>query len=280
MNVSAVAFRISNIFNMTYLKKAVKTAFITGACGIGLCALIRKLGLPIRMAEKGQSISTRPLPVTRAYSVLTARQLKPLYEAIAADVASAGHFEKILDVGTGLGYLPVELAKVDSDSCLFGVDDSSNLIRLASAGQTVHSDGCIEFMAGDYDNLPFPGRYFDMAVSVNVLHHWKSPVSVLEEVFHVLLPGAQFWIYDYRNDVPDEVWNTAYASLPAHLKAMLLFGPEASSRTAYSDDEIRSFIRQTRFEEVEFAKVTFPLFGKDAPVFNRIKLIKPEHVSE
>jgi len=216
-----------------------------------------------------------PLPATRAYSALSAGQLKPMYEAIAAQIASSDISGRILDIGTGLGYLPIELAKVRPDSCIFGVDESANMIRLAkSSAWNARLNKHVEFSSGDYDSLPFPGRYFDFAVSVNALHHWESPAKVLDEVFHVLLPGAQFWTYDYRNDVPDEVWDNIRASLPIHQKTMLLFGPAASSRAAFTDEEIRKFIRQTHFKEIGIEQISLPLFGMDTPAFNLIKMLK------
>ena len=268
---------------MSSIKKNLKTGLVAGLCAVGLCALGKKLGVPGRIADKAQTVEKipTPIPFTRAYAVLAAKQLKPLYDAIAAKIASTGHFNKILDLGSGLGYLPIELSKISPDSCIYGVDESSNLVRLANAATLgTRANKCVEFSSGGYDNLPFPGRYFDLAVSVNVLHHWKNPVAVLDEVFHTLLPEGQFWIYDYRNDVPEDLWNAMREKLPVHLRTMLLFGPIASSRAAYSDEDIRKFVRQTHFEELGIEKISLPLFGHDTPAFNLIKLAKPIQVKE
>lgn len=273
--VGRIADRVA--FDMVKLGKSVKAGIVAGVCGIGLCALAKKLKLSSRVAEIAQSVEAVPFPGARLYTFLASRGLRPLYAAVADDVAKADHFERILDLGTGVGYLPIELAKRDS-ATVIGVDASSEMIRIANANALASGVAkAVEFATGDFVNLPFPGRYFDLVVGVNVLHHWHDPLAVFEEVYHVLVPGGQFWIYDYRRDCEEECWKSLETGLPFMQRLALQFGPMASSRVAYSERKLTALASKTHFENPTIEQVTLPLFGKPMPVFVRMKLHKPAH---
>ena len=264
---------------MGRLAKTVKAGIVAGVCGVGLCAVAKKLKLSSRIAEVAQSVEAVPFPGARLYTFLASRGLRPLYAAIADDIAEAGRFERILDLGTGVGYLPIELAKRDS-ATVVGVDASSEMIRIANANAQASGVAKeVEFATGDNVNLPFPGRYFDLVAGVNVLHHWHEPLAVFEEVYHILVPGGQFWIYDYRKECDTECWKSLESGLPFLQRLALQFGPMASSRVAYSEQELAALASKTHFEDPEIEKVTLPLFGRPMPVFIRLKLHKPTHVN-
>ena len=275
--VERITGRVS--FDMGKLAKALKTGIVAGACGVGLCALARKLKLSSRVAEVAQSIEAVPFPGTRLYTFLASRGLRPLYSAIADDITGTDRFSRVLDLGTGVGYLPIELAMRNS-ATIVGVDPSPDMIRIANANALAYGVAKeVEFATGDTVNLPFPGRYFDLVVGVNVLHHWRAPLAVFEEVFHILVPGGQFWIYDYRKDVPPETWESLETKLPFFQRLGLQFGPIASSKVAYSEPELLTLASKTHFEEPIIEKVTLPLFSQPMPVFIRLKLHKPAHVN-
>lgn len=272
----AIAWAVGR-FNMGNLKKTLKAGIVAGVCGLGLCALAKKLNLPSRIAELAHSVEAVPFPGTRLYSFLAAKQLRPMYAVIAEEIASGEQFERILDLGTGPGYLPVEIALRNPAARVSGIDESRDMVQIANANaHASRVTRSVEFSMGDPTDLPFPGRYFDLAVSVNVLHHWKEPLAIFEEVFHVLVPGGQFWIYDYRRDVPQEAWESLRGKLSLVLRTVLLFGPVASSRAAYTKDDLLKMAEQTHFEGPKVEEVTLPLFGHPMPAFNLLKLHKPE----
>jgi len=263
-------------FNMSKLKKTLKAAAIAGLCAVGLCAVARKLKLPTRVADLAQSVEAVPFPGTRLYSFLASRQLRPLYAAIADDITAAGKFARMLDLATGPGYLPIELALRNPESSIVGIDKSPEMIHIANAdARASHVAESVEFATGDPANLPFPGRYFDLIAGVTTLHHWPEPLAVFEEVFHALVPGGQFWIYDYRKDIPQQVWESLQMKLPYFLRLVLSFGPIASSRAAYSESDLLKMAEQAHFENPVLDKLTLPLLGYPMPVFIRLKAHKP-----
>jgi SAM-dependent methyltransferase len=267
--------RVFSGFNMSKLKKVLKAGVIVGACGIGLCALARKFKVSALVSDFAQSVEAVPFPGTRLYSFLASRQLRPLYVAIAEQIAAADGFARILDLGTGPGYLPIEIATRNPDVSVIGVDMSPDMVRMAHANaQASGVSKSVEFRTGDPTNIPYPGRYFDLVVSVNVLHHWQDPIRMFEEVYYALVPGGQFWIYDYVKHVPPEQWAALEKHLSPMLRMALQFGPVASSRAAYSENDLHKMAERTHFAEATIEKIELPLFGHPMPVFLRAVLRK------
>lgn len=276
----AAAWVIARL-KMSKITKILKAGAVAGVCGIGLCALAKKANLSERIADFAHSVEAVPFPGTEMYSFLASKQLQPFYAAIAQEIVDADLFVRILDIGTGIGFLPIEIAKLNPAVCVSGIDTSRDLIQVAEAeARASHVKNSVEFMTGDPANLPFPGRYFDLVVSVNLLHHWENPSQIFEEIFHILEPGGQFWIYDYRKDVPRSMWESLQKSLPFHLRMALAMGPMPSSRAAYSDEELLEMAGQSHFVNPTLEHRTLPLFGQPAPVFHVLKLKKPEQITE
>lgn len=232
--------------------------------------------LVTRIADAVHSIETVPLPGTRFYSFLVARQIRPLYASIAEHIVSAGNYSKILDLGAGPGYVGIEIAMRDAKADIYGIDPSSFMIDIATANAKLASvDKSVHFQVGDPHILPFPGRFFDIVLSVNVMHHWREPFPVFESAYHVLINGGEFWVYDYRCDTGDEIWADIRKGLSFLMRTALQFGPMASSRAAYGREQLLEMASQTHFECLGLEDITLPLFGRDARVFNLLRLRKP-----
>lgn len=266
---------------MNTWKRTIKRGLVAGACGVGLCALARKLKLSSRVADLAHSVEGVPFPGPNLYSFLASKQMRSMFSTIAREITSARHFPRILDLNTGVGFLPIEIAQNDPASTVVGIDRSPDMIQIAQVNaRAAHVEGKVEFGTGEPVNLPFPGRYFDLAVSVNSLHHWSDPIAVLEEVYHVLLPGGQFWIYDYRAEASADIWESVESKLPLYLSLPFMVGPKASWKVAYKEEELKALIERTHFEDVRIEERTYTLFGQQLPVFNRIVMRKPEQPKE
>lgn len=264
---------------MVNLKKTIKAGIAAGVCGTGLCSLSRKLKLSNRLVDFAHNIEAVPFPGTQLYSFLASKQLRTLYAAIADEIVAPGKHKRILDLATGPGFLPIEIAKHDKDAVISGLDESPDMIPIAEANANAYQLGkSVEFMFGDPTNLPFPGRYFDLVVSVNVLHHWPKPLLVFEEVYHILQPGGEFWIYDFKRDVPKELWEELEKGLPFYLRLPFVVGPVASSKAAYSKTDLLDLASQTHFEVIDFEDRTYTIFGKAMSVFNRLRLRKSNQI--
>jgi ubiquinone/menaquinone biosynthesis C-methylase UbiE len=136
-----------------------------------------------------------------AYESFAGRLAGRLYARVTADVAAAGlpPLARILDVGTGPGLLPLQIATACPELRIDAVDLSPQMIdrAQASAAGREQTDR-VTFAVGDVARLHFPDATFDLVVSSASQHHLADPTAGLHEVNRVLRPGAQAWIYDFR----------------------------------------------------------------------------------
>ncbi len=122
------------------------------------------------------------------------------YSQVADEIISHIRQGHMLDLGTGPGYLPIEIVKRASEINITGVDLSRKLIHMARANaQKAGYASQLSFEVGDSARLRFDDAVFDMVISTGMLHSLKKPVSVLKEINRVLKPGADAWIYDPAN---------------------------------------------------------------------------------
>jgi ubiquinone/menaquinone biosynthesis C-methylase UbiE len=262
---------------MSKLAKIVKAGAVAGACGLGLCAIERKFKVSQRLAGFAHNVEIGPFPGTRAYSFFASRQMRALYSTIADEIITEKEFNRMLDIGTGTGYLPIEISIRNPEASVYGMDESDSMTRVADANRLAMQVGKnVEFITGSPSDIPFPGRFFDLVVCINVLHHWKHPDAVFDEVYHTLVPGGQFWIYDYRSDVSQASWDKLRSSLPFHLRLPFAVGPVASANAAYDKPSIKKLVSKSNLELLSINDRTYEIFGFSMPVFNVIKLRKPE----
>jgi ubiquinone/menaquinone biosynthesis C-methylase UbiE len=132
------------------------------------------------------------------YDRFAGRFERRLRTGIATEVAAlrlpAG--AHVLDVGTGPGRLPVEIARHSPQVWVTGLDVSPRMIEAAKAaiepGQQVIAE------VGDVAKLPYRDGSVDLVVSTLSQHHWPDRPAALAELARVLAPGGRIWIYDLR----------------------------------------------------------------------------------
>ena len=132
------------------------------------------------------------------HNPIAGRLEAPLRARIAADVAElrlpAG--AHVLDVGTGTGLLPVEIARRNPQVRVTGLDVSPRMVEAARAaiepGQQVTAE------VGDVGALPYRDGSVDLVVSTLSQHHWPDLPAAVRELTRVLAPGGRIWIYDVR----------------------------------------------------------------------------------
>jgi SAM-dependent methyltransferase len=116
-------------------------------------------------------------------------------EAIDALAPHPG--ETIIDVGCGPAVFAADLAaRVGSSGKIIGVDNSAEMLHLASAVAPSQADGSIEIREGDATALPVEDGACDAAVSVQVLEYVQDVGSALREIHRVLRPGGRVLLWD------------------------------------------------------------------------------------
>jgi ubiquinone/menaquinone biosynthesis C-methylase UbiE len=147
--------------------------------------------------RKWIKIERIPGVLASAYEKGTRMVIDSYYSHVAEEIVAHLPAGTILDIGTGPGYLPIEIAKRSSDVRIIGVDLSRKLIDLArsNAARACQSDR-LQFKLGNAGRIEFEDSVFDMVISTGMLHSLKAPVKVIQEMYRVLKPGGEAWIFD------------------------------------------------------------------------------------
>ena len=121
-------------------------------------------------------------------------QAKPLYG-------------KILEAGTGKGHFAIALAKRGHSFVAF--DISQEELHIAKLNLAYFGlDKCADFRVENAEHTTFPDGSFDMAFSVNTLHHFYSPYAVVDELMRILSHNGRIVLSDFTEEgfkVIDEI---------------------------------------------------------------------------
>ena len=92
---------------------------------------------------------------------------------------------RVLEVGSGLGLLAVEVASAAAGVRVDGVEVSPHQIAAAAANPRV------TYHQGDAHTLDFPEAVFDLVYARYLLEHVSKPEAVLGEMRRVVRPGGR-----------------------------------------------------------------------------------------
>ncbi len=116
--------------------------------------------------------------------------------------------ERVLDIGSGPGFLAVEMAAaVGRGGHVRGVDVSDDMLRMARARQVPPDSAPVEFARGGAEQLPVPDGDADVAVSTQVLEYVPDVPRALAEIRRALRPGGRVLILD--TDWDSIVWHSS-----------------------------------------------------------------------
>jgi ubiquinone/menaquinone biosynthesis C-methylase UbiE len=171
------------------------------------------------------------------------------YTEVAEGVVAHTHEGLVLDVGTGPGYLPIEIAKRAPEIRVVGIDSSKALLQIAqtNAERAGVSDR-VRFMKADANRLGFENDLFDLVISTGSLHAWKNPIRIINECFRVLKAGCEAWFLDPAQIVTPEAQQLVRTGLRVTDRLAYWWGSFTSQLTPpYSVSEIREIIGRTEF---------------------------------
>jgi ubiquinone/menaquinone biosynthesis C-methylase UbiE len=196
-----------------------------------------------------------PGVLASSYEKATRMVIAAYYGQVAEEIVSVFKSGVILDLGTGPGYLPIEIVRRAPDINIIGVDLSRKLIQMAQANATKAGlSHQLRFEVGNSAELHFDTASFDMVISTGMLHSLKNPVAVLKEIYRVLKKGGEAWIYDPANItayIDKRKWkaslNFRERSFLWFFKLLGLHKPIA----AYTREQVIAMIEATDFESCE-----------------------------
>ena len=109
--------------------------------------------------------------------------------------------DRVLDVGTGPGYLALAAARlVGPDGFAVGIDASPEMIDRARE-LAAREGSSVEYRVASAEALPFADGSLDVVVTRLVLHHLPAAVkrSALAEIMRVLAPSGRVLVADFAS---------------------------------------------------------------------------------
>jgi ubiquinone/menaquinone biosynthesis C-methylase UbiE len=140
--------------------------------------------------------------------------------------------QKILDVGTGTGFIAITLAELGHD--LTGLDMSEMMMAEAKKRATVHNLH-IQFLQDDAENPDLPDNSFDCVICRHLLWTLPNPDNALKEWIRITRPGGKICIIDVIPDTDHRFLKRLNNYLLLILRLIKTMSPDVL-RTKYSDE--------------------------------------------
>jgi ubiquinone/menaquinone biosynthesis C-methylase UbiE len=119
--------------------------------------------------------------------------MKNAYNLVFEDIIKT-KFNYILDVGTGIGVVPIMLAKSGKFKKVYGVDPSKYMVNIAKS----RSKGTnAKFILGSSRDIKGVGK-FDLIFSMVSFHHWAEKTESLKYLNKFLKKGGEIRIYEFE----------------------------------------------------------------------------------
>jgi ubiquinone/menaquinone biosynthesis C-methylase UbiE len=187
------------------------------------------------------------------YEKATRMVVESYYSQVAEEIVSRLKSGIILDLGTGPGYLPIEIVKRAPSIRIDGVDLTRELIKMAqkNAVKAGVADR-LHFEVGNAAKLRFKDSSYDMVISTGMLHSLKNPVKVLRECYRVLKSGGEAWIYDpakVSSQIDVKKWKAALTLWEKFLYKLFTLCQQANPSHTYSREQVTQMIAATNFKE-------------------------------
>ena len=155
---------------------------------------------------------------------------------------------KVLDIGTGPGFVAIEVAKLlkGTGSRVVGMDISQAILTLAAENAAKAGlNGTLSWREGDAKAMPFGDGEFDLVVSNDSLHHWDDPLQVFDEIARVLKNDGRYIIHDSKRLQHRWPWlfvKTVSLSIPRDFRVHWW----NSIKSSYTADELRAILQRSR----------------------------------
>jgi len=145
----------------------------------------------------------------------------------------------IVDLGSGPGFLGIEIGRLQPRARIIGVDPSNEMLQIAGENAARAGLSNYEVRQGTAEEMPLESGCSDLVISQSSFHEWEDPKRGLAEIYRVLGPGGSLVLKDYNL-----VWLSGW-------KRKLLGLLHPLHMFKFSFDDVASMARETGFEQIE-----------------------------
>ncbi|MFX0105669.1 MAG: class I SAM-dependent methyltransferase [Candidatus Hodarchaeota archaeon] len=141
-----------------------------------------------------------PSPSAILYNAIVKKILSIAELQIAQEIVQKIDKGILIDVGSGTGFLSIEIAKRAPNLEIYGIDLSRKMVEIASGFARNLKN--VKFKLANAVDLPFEDDSVDFIVSTGSFHHWKHPIKIFNECYRILKVKGEAWIYDGCSNSP------------------------------------------------------------------------------
>lgn len=121
--------------------------------------------------------------------------------SIIMNLIEEHNYRKILDIGTGTGYLAFPLAERFHEATVYGIDIADVIIEKNNGVVKEKGIQNLSFQVFDGLNYPFGDESFDLIVTRYAFHHFPDVVNSVRQMNRILAKGGRVLVSDpMRND--------------------------------------------------------------------------------
>lgn len=115
-----------------------------------------------------------------------------------------GVYDRILDIGTGTGYLAFPLAETFPAAQVCGIDIAETIIEKNNAA--VREKGITNLSFQTFDGLAYPFRSesFDLIVTRYAFHHFPNAANAVRQMNWLLVKGGKVLVSDPMGNEKDD----------------------------------------------------------------------------
>ena len=107
-----------------------------------------------------------------------------------------GNYCRILDIGTGTGYLAFPLSEKYPSSVVYGIDIAEKIIDKNNLIVKEKDISNLSFEVFDGLKYPFEDETFDLIVTRYAFHHFPDVVDAIQQMNRILVKGGKVLISD------------------------------------------------------------------------------------
>jgi len=181
------------------------------------------------------------------------RLLARIERRFVADVlrSCAEPKRKVLDLGTGPGWIPIQLKKARPEWEVTAVDASRHMLDIARVGAQAEGVS-IRWVRARAEDTGLPPDEFDLVLSHYLLHEVGSASDMMAEAVRITKGGGLLIVEDAERS-PSWRWPLTLLFLGVYYAFTPLMRQQAihSTRAAYRADELARLLRDPRLASLE-----------------------------